>query len=50
MILFGIETILDILACSRQSSTPGTAFKRYMETMLYINHMYESDPEDQKSK
>ena len=50
MILFGVESILDILACTKQSSEPVTAFKRYTETMLYIENMYEDNIEDPKSK
>lgn len=50
MILFGLESILDILACTKQSSTPVTAFKRYTETIFLINNIFKYDPEDPESK
>lgn len=50
MILFGVESILDILVCTQQSSTPVTAFKRYTETLLYIDNIFADSPEDPLSK
>lgn len=49
MILFGVETILDILVCTKQSSSPETAYKRYAETMLLIENLYKDSPEDPNS-
>lgn len=49
MIIFGVETILDILVCTKQSSSAETAYKRYAETLLLIENLFKDSPEDPNS-
>ncbi|XP_012270163.1 uncharacterized protein LOC105694253 [Orussus abietinus] len=45
-----IPTILKVLTYTKSSSTPCTAFKRYLETVLHTNYLYTCDFKDPNSK
>ncbi|XP_075146745.1 uncharacterized protein LOC142221095 [Haematobia irritans] len=48
--VLAIPTILKVLICTRQSSTPTTAYKRYVRTMLHTRAWYKYSPTDKNSK
>ncbi|XP_013099465.2 uncharacterized protein LOC106081799 [Stomoxys calcitrans] len=48
--VLAIPSILKILICTRQSSTPTTAYKRYVRTMQHTNAWYKYSATDKNSK
>lgn len=46
IVVLAIETILNILVCTRQSSTPKTAYRRYLRTVYHVFNFYEYLPEN----
>lgn len=46
IMVLAIETILQILVCTRQSSTPKTAYRRYLRTVYHTFNFYEYLPEN----
>lgn len=46
IVVLAIETILNILVCTRQSSTPKTAYRRYLRTVFHTLNFYEFLPEN----
>lgn len=46
IVVLAIETILKILVCTRQSSTPKTAYRRYIRTVFHVFNFYEYLPEN----
>lgn len=47
--VLSIESILETMSCTNKSSTPATAYKRYAETILYIDYFYRDLPDDPNS-
>ncbi|XP_037951493.1 uncharacterized protein LOC119682198 [Teleopsis dalmanni] len=48
--VLAIPSILRILICTRQSSTPATAYRRYLRTILHTNAWYDHSPTSKNSK
>lgn len=48
--VLAIPTILKVLMCTRQSSTPTTAYRRYLRTILHTIAWYENSASDKNSK
>lgn len=48
--VLAVPSILRVLMCTRQSSTPETAFRRYVRTILHTNAWYEYSPSSKDSK
>lgn len=48
--VLAIPSILNVLVCTRQSSTPATAYRRYIRTILHTNAWYNNSPSDKTSK
>lgn len=48
--VLAIPSILNVLICTRQSSTPATAYRRYIRTMLHTNAWYKYSVSDKTSK
>lgn len=46
IVVLAIETILNILVCTRQSATPKTAYRRYLRTVFHVFNFYEFLPEN----
>lgn len=44
--VLAVETILKILVCTRASSTPKTAYRRYIRTVYHVFNFYEFLPEN----
>lgn len=49
MSLLAIESMAEILSCTNKSNTSEAAYKRYAETIMYLNYFYTDSPEDPKS-
>lgn len=41
--ILAIHTILDVLICTKNSSTPVTAYKRYLQTLFHTINWYRYD-------
>ncbi|XP_073830964.1 uncharacterized protein [Musca autumnalis] len=48
--VLAIPSILRVLMCTRQSSNPATAYRRYVRTLLHTNCWYKYSAEDKSSK
>ncbi|KAL9890367.1 uncharacterized protein ACN427_009384 isoform 1-T1 [Glossina fuscipes fuscipes] len=48
--VLSVPSILKVLMCTRQSSTPSTAYRRYLRTILHTQAWYEYPPEPRNSK
>lgn len=46
IVVLAVETILNILVCTRQSATPKTAYRRYLRTVFHVFNFYEFLPEN----
>lgn len=47
--VLSIESVLETMACTNRSNTPASAYKRYAETILYVDYFYRDSPEDENS-
>ncbi|XP_055695428.1 uncharacterized protein LOC129797131 [Lutzomyia longipalpis] len=43
--ILAIQTILNVLICTKQSSTPKTAYRRYLATILHNVNFYSANPD-----
>ncbi|GAB0088728.1 uncharacterized protein DMENIID0001_031920 [Sergentomyia squamirostris] len=44
--ILAIQSILRVLICTKQSSTPKTAYRRYIATLLHVVNFYSSNPDN----
>ncbi|XP_059611033.1 uncharacterized protein LOC132257968 [Phlebotomus argentipes] len=43
--ILAIQSILKVLICTKQSSTPKTAYRRYLATILHVVNFYSANPD-----
>uniref|UniRef100_A0A1I8MYZ7 Uncharacterized protein n=1 Tax=Musca domestica TaxID=7370 RepID=A0A1I8MYZ7_MUSDO len=48
--VLAIPSILKVLICTRQSSSPATAYRRYVRTLLHTNSWYKYSASDKSSR